>query len=108
MARNSVDAAGAGEASALVPVMGDDSDSSIGGLSRVACSAQAVKSLPRFDVHTLSSYLEDRGHRDLQERVYNLFLKRPELIPPAGESMSKEEATPRPQHLPLEIGIRHN
>mmetsp|Transcript_20899 Transcript_20899/g.54588 ORF Transcript_20899/g.54588 Transcript_20899/m.54588 type:complete len:668 (+) Transcript_20899:353-2356(+) len=60
-------------------------------LSRKPTTAQAVKALPRFDVHTLSSYLEDRSHRDLQEQVYNLFLKRPELVPPEGESMSKEE-----------------
>lgn len=61
------------------------------GPSRVPVAALAGKSLPRFDVSTMSSYLEDRSLRDQMHEIYNHFVQHPDLIPPEGESLSKEE-----------------
>eukprot|EP00192_Tetraselmis_astigmatica_P008912 CAMPEP_0117673904 /NCGR_PEP_ID=MMETSP0804-20121206/14739_1 /TAXON_ID=1074897 /ORGANISM="Tetraselmis astigmatica, Strain CCMP880" /LENGTH=662 /DNA_ID=CAMNT_0005482709 /DNA_START=218 /DNA_END=2206 /DNA_ORIENTATION=+ len=79
------------------------------GLRRSPVLAHAIKSLPHFDVNTMNAYLEDRSLRDTREKIYDHFLSHPELIPPEGECMSKEEhrALVKAQlHSLLDAGIR--
>ena len=52
--------------------------------------ARAHAALPRFDTTAMEKYIDDLA--DLKEEVYETFRRRPDLLPPIIEDLTKGES----------------